>query len=612
MSSQTEIDDDSFIIVLRSSPTTGMYDTELDKSQIEDAMKDLSLEANMAFKAQFSLGDSPSPSSMMAASTLITDDRSTQELQRRYAELLDENVVLKETLKENNNTIRKQLMLISECQDSTLEAHMSHSQKFKETMEFIEKLRKENKHLKQENAHLVKEVAKVNNETGEKKSPQIEFVTSPDDDTINKLTAQLELVEKQRRQVIADNDKLKWLLEAANQTADAITKERDDLRVKLDKAEYEISIKDEEHARNIKKKMVIIDDLNCKLKSYSLMVDEISKRDAVFQSLQTEHSMLQNELKKAQIKILDLENIKLEFEQHKSGTLETVKMYKEQIQEMNNKIKDVQKTVFQPVDLSLATENESSSEYSTYIANVKRYDRTLKHLSEYLNALTNGLSDSLVHSLGVVASLHDYKLERASIDRVKSGLSELRLMIEKQHKTAISNIGQVRGTLVIFEGIFKDYNELLKKSVTKTENVPAQLSAALLAREQEITALRAELADCDLLRAQADSYRSDFEAEREAREKMASEKETILTDLRTAQRKIKELTNQLEEIRILSPGLHKSVTSKREPTKSTAVSTTTTTTTNGNTVYKCPKCMRFSSNQYKAMEEHFDDCLDDF
>lgn len=69
MTSKSEADDDSFIIVLGSSPGASM-NTEncngdvkegaLDKSQIEDVMKDLSLEANMAFKAQFSLSDSVS------------------------------------------------------------------------------------------------------------------------------------------------------------------------------------------------------------------------------------------------------------------------------------------------------------------------------------------------------------------------------------------------------------------------------------------------------------------------------------------------------------------------------------------------------------------------
>lgn len=67
MTSKVENEDDSFIIILGTSPGASM-DVEkcngvvngVDKSQIEDAMKDLSMEANMAFKAQFHLGDSVS------------------------------------------------------------------------------------------------------------------------------------------------------------------------------------------------------------------------------------------------------------------------------------------------------------------------------------------------------------------------------------------------------------------------------------------------------------------------------------------------------------------------------------------------------------------------
>lgn len=58
-------DDDSFII-LGSSPGTSLdmkYNglengqVALDKDQMEEAMKDLPAEANMAFKAHFKLGD---------------------------------------------------------------------------------------------------------------------------------------------------------------------------------------------------------------------------------------------------------------------------------------------------------------------------------------------------------------------------------------------------------------------------------------------------------------------------------------------------------------------------------------------------------------------------
>ncbi|XP_047535876.1 optineurin isoform X2 [Vanessa atalanta] len=638
MSSKPENDDDSFIIILGTSPGASM-DVEncngimngdpepvMHKSQIEDAMKDLSVEANMAFKAQFNLADSPSPASMMVASTIITDDRSTEELQKRFGELLDENVVLKETLKQNNDSMKEQFMLIASCQEDMLKTHKLHREKFDETRDLVERLRQENKQLKHDLSRLTEAEVNVNNETGESKSgvsSEIEFVTSPDDDTIDKLTVQLELVEKQRRQVIVENEKLSWQKESLEHIVDATTKERDDAKEKLKNVELQLSNKENDHMQELQKLNFIINDLQSKLKSSSSNVspEELRNREAYTQQLEGKYSMLQSELKKAQIKIIDLENVKLEFTQHKSGTLETVKMYKEQIQELNNRIKEIQKTVFQPVRFSISSENESLPEYANYMSSVKLYDRTLKHLSEYLDTLTNGLSDSLVHTLGVIASLQDFKLERASVDRVMGGLAEVKQMIEKQHSAALSNLGQVRGALSIFEGIFKDFNELLKKSVTKSENTPAQLSAALLARAREVSALRAELADCELLRAQLDSYRSDFEAEREAREKMASEKEIILTDLRTAQRKIQELTTQLEKIRALNPALHKSVTTNRPTTASARPATTTaatsatsasTTTTTGNMVYTCPKCMKFSSDQYKVMEDHFDFCLDDF
>jgi hypothetical protein len=65
MASKVDNSDDDSFIILGTSPGTSLDmkcrvmngDMELDKSNLEDALKDLSLEANMAFKAQFRLGD---------------------------------------------------------------------------------------------------------------------------------------------------------------------------------------------------------------------------------------------------------------------------------------------------------------------------------------------------------------------------------------------------------------------------------------------------------------------------------------------------------------------------------------------------------------------------
>lgn len=49
---------------------------------------------------------------MMVASTIITDDKSTEDLQKQFGEILDENVVLKETLKQNNDSMKEQVGLL--------------------------------------------------------------------------------------------------------------------------------------------------------------------------------------------------------------------------------------------------------------------------------------------------------------------------------------------------------------------------------------------------------------------------------------------------------------------------------------------------------------------
>ncbi|XP_068620288.1 optineurin [Battus philenor] len=616
-------DDDSFII-LGTSPSTSMTDPLfnglendfMNKAQLEDAMKELPAEASMAFKAHFQIGDNPSPASMMVASTIVTDDSSIELLQKRFGELLDENVILKETLKQNNDSMKEQLQLIASCQDDMLKTHRLHKEKFDETKELVERLRQENKELKFEALRLTESASQgaSNKEVKSGPSSGVEFVTSPEDDTINKLTAQLELVEKQRRQVIVENEKLTWQKESLEHIADATSKERDDLKEKLKKVELQISNLETDNANEVKKYHFIIQDLRGQLKAKAedkTSKEEIAVRDKMIQQLENKISNLQNELKMAQIKILDLENIRLEFTQHKSGVSDTVKMYKEQIQDLSTRLKDAQTTMFQPVRLSVSSEPESaSSEFTSYASNVKLYDRTLKHLADFVNALTSGLSDSLVQTIGTVASLYDYKLERGSVDRFKSGLAEVKQQLERQHSFALNNVGKLRGMLSIFEGIFKDYSEVLKKSLTKSDNGQQNssggveaLTSALVARGQELQQLQAELQklrsrhdDAELLRAQLQQYKCDFEAERESRESMASEKDNILSDLRNAQKRNVELAQQMEEVRKLSPGIYRTVTNKKTPqsasqncTASTAGSPRTPTTTTGNMVRKRKK-----------------------
>ncbi|KAI8419791.1 hypothetical protein MSG28_008443 [Choristoneura fumiferana] len=658
------IEEESFII-LGTSPGTSLdlkcnglvSDGPLDKAQLEDAMKDLSAEASMAFKAHFKLGDCPSPASLMVASNIISEDKSTEELQKRFGEILDENVLLKETLKQNNDSMKDQFLLIASCQEDMMKTHSLHKEKFEETKELVERLRQENKKLKQDIVRLSESsVNGVNTETGEAASgppSAVEFVTSPDDDTVNKLTAQLELVEKQRRQVIVDNEKLTWQKESLEHIVDATSKERDDLKEKLKNVELQLSCKDSDYAVEINRLKSTIQSLQSKLQSSSsitsLSTEEIRKRDASIQQLEGKLSALQNDYKTSQLKVLELESVKLEFTKHKSGTAEIIRIYKDQIQDLQNRLKDAQITLFQPVRLSLTPDTETqSSEFSSYLANVKLYDRTLKHLAELLNNLAHSTSDNLVQILGVVASLHDYKLERASADQVKAGLADVKQQLEAQYKSALNNIGQVRSTMTIFEGIFKDYNELLKKAVT-LQSKPTQganveaLTAALLARGQEVSALTLEMRqlrvqqeEVDVLKAQLDLYnplsgqpaphnrrRPPYRVNRPPYRVNRPPYRINRPPYRVnrppdrVSRPPHVFVNNKVQKKTLTRTVYKPPERESTPPPPrfdcpVCDRTFRTLPLLQHHVYKCPKCLRFSSEQYQAMEDHFDFCLDDF
>lgn len=73
---------------------------------------------------------------------------SIDEMQQRLTELLQENVKLKETLKQNNASMKQQFHILATWQEEVMKVHENHKQKFTETRELINQLKKENADLK--------------------------------------------------------------------------------------------------------------------------------------------------------------------------------------------------------------------------------------------------------------------------------------------------------------------------------------------------------------------------------------------------------------------------------------------------------------------------------
>ena len=73
---------------------------------------------------------------------------SPNEIEEKLSAMLHENLKLKETLAENTEVMKKQFNSLAAFQDELSIVHQNHKQKFADTLELINQLKKENMELK--------------------------------------------------------------------------------------------------------------------------------------------------------------------------------------------------------------------------------------------------------------------------------------------------------------------------------------------------------------------------------------------------------------------------------------------------------------------------------
>ncbi|KAK2588939.1 hypothetical protein KPH14_001794 [Odynerus spinipes] len=78
----------------------------------------------------------------------IISSLNSSEIQKKLTELLQENVKLKETLKQNTTAMKQQFNTLATWQEEVMNVHKHHKQKFAETRHLINLLKQENAELK--------------------------------------------------------------------------------------------------------------------------------------------------------------------------------------------------------------------------------------------------------------------------------------------------------------------------------------------------------------------------------------------------------------------------------------------------------------------------------
>lgn len=74
------------------------------------------------------------------ADEIMEQSNSSNQIKNKISELLEENMTLRETLKENNTSIKELFENVTKWQDDMMNTHVLHKNKFSETKEYVERV----------------------------------------------------------------------------------------------------------------------------------------------------------------------------------------------------------------------------------------------------------------------------------------------------------------------------------------------------------------------------------------------------------------------------------------------------------------------------------------
>ncbi|XP_018567507.1 NF-kappa-B essential modulator isoform X2 [Anoplophora glabripennis] len=120
--------------------------------------------------------------------TTLSTDLTSEQVQKKVSEIVEENIRLKDTILQNNMSMKSQYERIVAWQEDVQKVHQAHKEKIIEAKEFIEKLKKEN-------YNLIRELE------------QLKAVKNAQDEDIVSLTKAIR--EKEQRSAETNNPKSK-------------------------------------------------------------------------------------------------------------------------------------------------------------------------------------------------------------------------------------------------------------------------------------------------------------------------------------------------------------------------------------------------------------------
>ncbi|XP_030765254.1 optineurin-like isoform X2 [Sitophilus oryzae] len=459
----------------------------------------------------------------------------SEELQNKVSQLIEENVNLKDTIIQNNNSMKAQYERIVAWQSEVEKVHQTHKEKFMKAKECIETLKKENASLQLEVENL-KEALRENQQLVQNNGENVDKIEL--DKAKNEIKELKEVIENVTlKNAEAIN------IEVGKQTL-----------VEQKLANYEEALED---AYKTIKELKANKNLELASLGSLKVLEEKSQKEIV--SLQTQlakslqhsdtASRLSYELEQAKYKITELEQHREINENH--------------LKEANNRC-----------DVIMADKKALSE-------SICALTKVIDDKQNELCSLKQQLSDKNLELQGVVLQLKSqYKQQQSGVDNEQVANLRQQLM---QAQKAYTECNQAKVQLQA------------QSNKLQTENY--EFSQKLLTKQEEEDTLYA-------LKAQLEVYKSDFEAEREAKEDIKREKLKLSEDLQNLHRRNIQMQEEIELYREQVNQFHPVSTTRRgEEARSNSGSDSPPLSR-----YTCPICnLRFRS--LKLVQDHLETCI---
>ncbi|XP_003704277.2 uncharacterized protein LOC100880236 [Megachile rotundata] len=350
-----------------------------------------------------------------------------KEIQQKLKEVLHENNMLKETLKQNNVAMKKQFNSLSDWHEEIMKVHQNHKKKFAETRELINYLKKENAELKMKlttgesnNIEMGYEILSANSLQNAVKEKGSSSSVKELEEKVSFLTAELNNSKLKCEKLTSDIEKLDSISNLMSSQLMEATSTIQEQRLNIKKLEVETSLSKSIDSTYFNRSLNSTTSQQSKPVNNCMECEQCSKKDKEINSLKESILALERKLEHITTPVQFCIKNSMNYKKHRQQYIQKVKNFNKKLRDfIFSSAKQIEHYIVANVYLNKITEmieqiasgdNLSSTDLrftsKNFVQKRGEYTEHLKHITGLQDELQRAFDDceSLMSDMDTVLS----------------------------------------------------------------------------------------------------------------------------------------------------------------------------------------------------------------